>query len=165
MLAALRLDLERAPAPTVDSVTIPLPEEHGIPIADASARSGLPIDTLRYYERIGLIDPPARDGAGRRSYRGEDLDWLTFLLRMRTTGMPIKAVREYAGLRRLSTEASAVRRKQILLDHRRDIQARMAELTACLDVLDYKIDNYEQIERALAATSHHERSAPEEESA
>lgn len=146
-------------------MTNPVTEEHGTRIAEASARSGLSIDTLRYYERIGLIDPPARDGAGRRSYRGEDLDWLTFVLRMRTTGMPIKALREYAGLCRLSTEASAVRRKQILLDHRRDIQARMAELTACLDVLEYKIDNYAQIEQALAAAPHHEQPALEEESA
>ncbi len=134
-------------------MTIPVSEQHGITIAEASARSGLTIDTLRYYERIGLIDPPARDSAGRRSYHEPDLDWLAFLLRMRTTGMPIKALREYAGLRRLSTEASAVRRKQILLDHRRNIQSRMADLSACLEVLEYKISNYEQIERTLAATS------------
>lgn len=127
--------------------------QDGLSIAEASARSGLSIDTLRYYERIGLIDAPARDSAGRRSYQDEDMDWLAFLLRMRTTGMPIKALREYAGLRRVTTEASAVRRKQILLEHRRDIRARMEELTSCLDVLEYKISNYEKVERSLAATS------------
>jgi DNA-binding transcriptional MerR regulator len=127
--------------------------QRGLSIAEASARSGLSIDTLRYYERIGLIDAPARDSAGRRSYQDQDMDWLAFLLRMRTTGMPIRALREYAGLRRITSEASAVRRKQILLDHRRDIRARMDELSACLDVLEYKISNYEQIERSLAATS------------
>lgn len=137
-------------------------EQRGVSIAEASARSGLTIDTLRYYERIGLIDPPSRDAGGRRSYQEQDLDWLAFLLRMRTTGMPIKALREYAGLRKQDTEASAVRRKQILLDHRRDIQERMTELSACLDVLEYKISNYELVERSLAATRHQ---LPEEESA
>lgn len=140
----------------------PTDVQPGVSIAEASARTGLTIDTLRYYERIGLIDPPARDSGGRRSYLEPDLDWLTFLVRMRTTGMPIKALREYAALRRHNTEASAVRRKQILLDHRRDIQGRMVELTACLDVLEYKISNYEQIERSLAAAQHQ---LPEEESA
>jgi DNA-binding transcriptional MerR regulator len=127
--------------------------QHGLSIAEASARSGLSIDTLRYYERIGLIDAPTRDSAGRRSYQEQDMDWLAFLLKMRTTGMPIKALREYAELKRATTEASAVRRKQILLEHRRDIRARMDELTSCLDVLEYKISNYEMVERSLAATS------------
>ena len=138
---------------------------HGLSIAEASARSGLSIDTLRYYERIGLIDAPARDSAGRRSYQEQDMDWLAFLLRMRTTGMPIKALREYAGLRRVTTEASAARRKKILLEHRRDIQARMTDLTSCLEVLEYKISNYEQVERSLAATSPPRHPLLEEESA
>jgi DNA-binding transcriptional MerR regulator len=142
----------------------PAPER--LAIAEASARSGLSIDTLRYYERIGLIDPPERDRAGRRSYRGADLDWLAFLTRMRTTGMPIKALREYAGLRGLDTPASAARRKQILLEHRADVRERLSQLTACLGVLDSKIENYEQVERTLAAVTGRVVAAhPEEESA
>ena len=50
-------------------------------IAQAAQRSGLSIDTLRYYERIGLVDPPARDSGGRRSYSEEDLGWLAFVTR------------------------------------------------------------------------------------
>jgi DNA-binding transcriptional MerR regulator len=68
--------------------------QHGLSVAGASARSGLSIDTLRYYARVGLIDAPARDSAGRRSYQEQDMAWLAFLPRMRTTGMPIKALRE-----------------------------------------------------------------------
>jgi DNA-binding transcriptional MerR regulator len=114
-------------------------------IAEAARRSGLSIDTLRYYERIKLVDPPARDASGRRAYSDEDLSWLEFLTKLRTTGMPIKMMREYASLRRHGT-ASAGRRKAILVEQRRSVAARIAELRSCMDILDYKITNYEQIE-------------------
>ncbi|WP_156754029.1 MerR family transcriptional regulator [Actinokineospora pegani] len=113
-------------------------------IAEAAHRSGLSIDTLRYYERIELIDPPARDSGGRRAYTDEDLAWLGFLTRLRTTGMPIKLMREYARLRHQGA-ATAAPRKRILERHRADVQARLADLRSCLDVLDYKIDNYERM--------------------
>lgn len=114
------------------------------PIAEVSARSGLSIDTLRYYERIGLIDPPARDTGGRRSYSDGDVAWLGFLTKLRTTGMPIRLMREYARLRKLGV-ASAGRRKQILTEHRDSVLEHISELRGCLDVLDYKIANYDEI--------------------
>jgi DNA-binding transcriptional MerR regulator len=113
-------------------------------IAEAARRSGLSIDTLRYYERIKLVDPPARDTAGRRAYSDEDLSWLEFLTRLRTTGMPIKMMREYAQLRHRG-DVSAARRRAILMEQRNSVRARIAELQSCLDVLDYKIDNYDRI--------------------
>jgi DNA-binding transcriptional MerR regulator len=122
-------------------------------IAEVAARSGMSADTLRYYERIGLIDPPARNSAGRRAYRPEDLDWLGFLNRMRDTGIPLRALREYAALRRVRTETTTARRKQILVEYRRDVERRMAKLRNSLDALDYKISNYELVERKLAAVS------------
>ncbi|WP_189059970.1 MerR family transcriptional regulator [Longimycelium tulufanense] len=114
------------------------------PIAQAAEKSGLSTDTLRYYERIGLIDRPARDSNGRRSYSDDDLAWLEFLTKLRTTGMPIRLMREYARLRRAGS-STASRRKQILVEHRQQVLARIAELEACVDVLDYKIDNYERL--------------------
>ncbi|QRP45218.1 MerR family transcriptional regulator [Amycolatopsis sp. FDAARGOS 1241] len=117
-------------------------------IAEAARRSGLSIDTLRYYERIKLLEPPARDAAGRRAYSDDDLTWLGFLTKLRLTGMPIKSMREYAALRRHGV-ASAGRRKAILVEQRQSVADRITELQACLDVLDYKIDNYDQVERKL----------------
>jgi DNA-binding transcriptional MerR regulator len=117
-------------------------------IAEAAHRSGLSIDTLRYYERIQLIDPPARDSGGRRAYTDEDLAWLEFLTRLRTTGMPIRMMREYARLRHQGN-ASATRRKQILIEQRAEVLERIAELNSCLDVLNYKIANYEQCEQSV----------------
>jgi DNA-binding transcriptional MerR regulator len=118
-------------------------------IAEAAQRSGLSIDTLRYYERIELIDPPARDSGGRRVYSDEDLAWLEFLTKLRTTEMPIRLMREYAKLRHDGL-ASTSRRKKILVEHRTDVLARIAELQACLEILNYKITHYEQCERELA---------------
>ncbi|PRY43764.1 MerR family transcriptional regulator [Umezawaea tangerina] len=110
-------------------------------IAQAAEHSGLSIDTLRYYERIGLVDPPARDSGGRRTYSDADLDWLVFLTRLRTTGMPIKMMREYAQLQHVGPVTRGAR-QQILLDHRASVRERIAELESCLGVLDHKIDLY-----------------------
>jgi DNA-binding transcriptional MerR regulator len=125
-------------------------------IAQAAAHSGLSIDTLRYYERIGLVDPPARDSGGRRNYSDADLEWLIFLTKLRTTGMPIKLMREYAHLRHRG-DLTRSARQQILLDHRASVRARIAELQSSLDVLDYKIDLYSRLateeQRAQGATA------------
>ena len=118
--------------------------------AEAAHRSGLSIDTLRYYERIELIDPPARDSGGRRAYNDDDLTWLEFLTRLRTTGMPIRMMREYAKLRHQGL-ASAGRRKQILVEQRAEVLDRITELNKCLEVLNYKIANYELCERDVIA--------------
>jgi DNA-binding transcriptional MerR regulator len=125
---------------------------HGVTyaIAEAAQQSGLSIDTLRYYERIELIDPPARDSGGRRAYSDEDLAWLGFLTKLRTTGMPIRLMREYAKLRHQGL-ATTSRRKKIMIQHRTDVLNRIAELQGCLEVLNYKITNYEQCERDLNA--------------
>ena len=118
-------------------------------IAEVSERSGLTTDTLRYYEKIGLIDPPDRDSGGRRDYSDDDLGWIAFLLRLRSTGMPLRLMKEYADLRRLGTDAgTARRRKDILIEHREEIRLRMAEMQEFLDVLDNKIDNYATIVEA-----------------
>ncbi|MCP2260468.1 DNA-binding transcriptional regulator, MerR family [Streptoalloteichus tenebrarius] len=132
-------------------------------IAQAAERTGLSVDTLRYYERIGLLEPPARDSGGRRVYSDADLTWLDFLTKLRLTGMPIRMMREYAQLRYRGV-MTAGRRKQLLVEHRADVLERIAELRSCLDVLNYKIDNYDQILRDQAAR---ERAAatPEEATA
>ncbi|HET9139203.1 MAG TPA: MerR family transcriptional regulator, partial [Actinophytocola sp.] len=71
---------------------------------------------------------------------------------LRTTGMPIRLMREYAKLRHHGL-ASTGRRKKILIEHRADVLARISDLQACLEVLNYKITNYEQCERDLDTAS------------
>jgi DNA-binding transcriptional MerR regulator len=117
-------------------------------IAQAARQSGLSADTLRYYERIGLVDPPVRDSGGRRNYSDDDLTWLEFLTKLRTTGMPIRLMVEYASLRRGGV-GTAARRRQILQQHQADVRARLADLQSCLKVIDYKVDHYQEMERKL----------------
>lgn len=116
-------------------------------IAETAELTGLTAHTLRYYERIGLLDTVDRGPDGRRRFRTEDLAWLAFLMRLRTTGMPIRDMRAFAELRRKG-DASVPERLDLLTRHRRDVGRRIAELTECLQALDEKIDHYRELEAA-----------------
>jgi DNA-binding transcriptional MerR regulator len=110
-------------------------------IQEAAQRSGLSAHTLRYYERIGLIHAVRRNGAGHREYAEQDLQWLEFLTKLRTTGMPIADMCRYAELRRVGPH-TADERRAMLERHRDRVRARIAELSRDLEVLDYKIEMY-----------------------
>jgi len=94
-----------------------------------------------------VLEPPARNSAGRRTYTDDDIAWLVFLTRLRTTGMPLKVVREYVRLRRLGA-AGVPSMRRILVDQRAALEARMEELRSCMDLLDYKIEKYGRLERS-----------------
>ncbi|MGV8832041.1 MAG: MerR family transcriptional regulator [Devosia sp.] len=110
-------------------------------ISELARRTGLSAHTIRYYERIGLMPVAERDGSGHRSYDERILVWLEFLGHLKTTGMPIREMLEYAQLRAAgaTTEAS---RKSMLTAHRQTVRQRMQTLSDCLDVLDAKIAGY-----------------------
>jgi DNA-binding transcriptional MerR regulator len=116
-----------------------------ITIAEAAERSGLSAHTLRYYERIGLIHPVDRGTNGHRRYGRDDLEWLELLIKLRTTGMPIRQMVEYAELVRQGPRTAA-RRRAMLERHRAEITARMAELEDTAAVLDRKIAMYHEME-------------------
>jgi len=110
--------------------------------AEASARSGLSIDTLRYYEREGILPPVARDGGGRRVYTDGDLSTLDFLKCLRDTGMPIERLRRYGELCR---DASTLRaRVDLLREHADDVDAQLELLRQRRARLDEKIAWYEE---------------------
>jgi len=111
-------------------------------IRDFAKATGLSPDTLRYYEKIGLIAPPRRDSAGHRVYLQAELDWVAFLCRLRETGMSIAAMRRYAALR-AQGDGTLAPRHAMLGAHRAEVAARIAALTANLSVLDSKIATYE----------------------
>ena len=76
-----------------------LDEQTTYSIAEAAERLGLTTDTLRYYERDGLlVETPGRAPSGHRRYTDNDLGWITMITRLRSTGMPIRTVRAYADL-------------------------------------------------------------------
>ena len=110
-------------------------------IGDLAARSGLSAHTPRYYERIGLLPRAFRDGGGQRDYDPSILVWIAFLGRLKTTGMPIREMLRYAGLREQG-DATLGARQSLLEAHRELVRGKIADLSACLTVLDTKIAYY-----------------------
>jgi DNA-binding transcriptional MerR regulator len=111
-------------------------------IAEVSERYGISSDTLRYYERIGLIPPVNRDKSGIRDYNELDVRRVEFIKCMRSAGLPIEVLIEYVGLVQQGDQTIEAR-KEILIEQREQLVARMAEMQKTLDLLDYKIKVYE----------------------
>jgi DNA-binding transcriptional MerR regulator len=112
-------------------------------IADAAKVSGLSAHALRYYERAGLLDPIDRDASGHRRYREEDLERIRFLMKLRSTGMPIREVRRYAELMRQGDDTDA-ERLALLEAHREAVLVRLEETARNLDLIDWKINFYRE---------------------
>jgi DNA-binding transcriptional MerR regulator len=119
---------------------------NGLSVSEAAAFVGLTAHTLRWYEQEGLVAAVDRDSAGRRRYREPDLDWLRLLIRLRTTGMPIREMRRYAELVRRG-DATVGERLRMFLEHRERVVARIAELRRDLAAIDTKIEIYRKRER------------------
>lgn len=112
-------------------------------IQEMATRSGLSVHTLRYYERIGLLDPVTRAENGHRRYASADIERVGFLYRLRATGMSIRAMQQYTAHAR-SGEMTVEMRRELLEVHREVIQARIVELQEHLAVIDAKIIRYQQ---------------------
>lgn len=114
-------------------------------IGDLARVSGLTVDTLRWYEKIGLIPPPLRDRGGRRVYPPEILTWIAFLGRLKATGMSIADMRVYARLR-AAGDATLAERRVLLEHHRHRVADEIATLRENLAALDDKIETYRRLE-------------------
>lgn len=111
-------------------------------IAEVSEHYEITPDTLRYYERIGLIPAVNRSESGIRDYSETDVKRVEFIKCMRRAGLPIEALLEYVSLLQ-EGDSTIDARKAILIDQRSKLVARMAEMQETLDLLDYKIGIYE----------------------
>jgi DNA-binding transcriptional MerR regulator len=111
-------------------------------IAEVSERYGMSSDTLRYYERIGLIQPVNRNVSGIRDYVDVDIRRVEFIKCMRSAGLPIEVLIEYVGLVQQG-DRTIEARKDILIEQRELLAARMKEMQKTLDILDHKIEVYE----------------------
>lgn len=112
--------------------------------AETVERSGFSIETLRYYEREGLLYEIARDSAGRRSYTDRDLAWLQILRCLRDTGMPIAQMRRYAQL--TVDDGSVDERLRLLREHDTTVTEQLAQLRGWQAHLREKIAYYEGLE-------------------
>ncbi len=111
-------------------------------IAEVSERYSISSDTLRYYERIGLIPPVNRNESGIRIYNEIDLTRVEFIKCMRSAGLPIDVLIEYIGLVQQG-DSTIETRKGILKEQRKLLAGRMGEMQKTLELLDYKISVYE----------------------
>ena len=115
----------------------------GVTIGRAAELTGLTADTLRYYERGGLmLQPVGRSSTGHRRYTDGDLEWIRMVTRLRATGMPIRDVSHYAALVR-SGSGNEPDRLDLLLAHRRTVLDQLAEVQGHLAAIDRKIAIYE----------------------
>ncbi|MBC2064831.1 MerR family transcriptional regulator [Listeria welshimeri] len=113
-------------------------------IKEASEKSGVSADTIRYYERIGLIPPVHRNENGVRKFGAEDLRWIQFSRQMRRAGLSIEALIDYLALFR-EGEHTLEARVELLKEQRVDLKNRINIMQEALDRLDFKINNYDTL--------------------
>ena len=117
-------------------------ERIALSIAEAAERTGLTPDTLRYYEKGGLMlrDVP-RGSSGHRQYGEHEMRWIHLITKLRSTGMPIRDVRRYADLVRAG-DGNEQERLDLLRDHRARVLVQLAEVQEHLGAIDRKIGIY-----------------------
>lgn len=113
-------------------------------IREATQLTGVSQDTLRYYEKIGLLAPIRRSESGHRRYTEIDLAWARFLTILRATGMPIRRMLTFVKLER-EGDATIEERKALLEAHREDVARQLEELERSLGAIDAKIAHYRDV--------------------
>ena len=121
-------------------------------IQQVAELSGLSIDTLRYYERIGLLEPIGRAHNGHRRYTQQDLAWIDLLIRLRNTGMPRAQMRRFAELRRQG-DVTLAERRHLLEEHQRSLEQHLRELEQHMAALQQKIARLREREAQRAHSS------------
>lgn len=112
-------------------------------ISEVARKYNLSADTIRYYERIGLIPRINRNASGIRDFTESDCGWVEFIKCMRGAGLPIEALIDYVALFQQG-DMTAQARKAILVEQRDVLAERIQEMQNTLDRLDQKIDHYEE---------------------
>jgi DNA-binding transcriptional MerR regulator len=114
-----------------------------VTITEVSEKFDVSQDTLRYYERIGLLPRVNRNKSRIRDYTEEDCKWVEFIKCMRSAGLPIEVLIEYIGLFQQGDETIEAR-KELFIEQRKQVIKRMEDMRKTLERLDYKIASYEQ---------------------
>ncbi len=122
---------------------IDIPETIGS-IKQAAEFTGLSEDTIRYYEKIGLLPYADRNASGHRTYSKHQLDGMVFLTRLKATGMTLEEMKRFRKLYERG-EASLTQRVSILIEHKNRIQIEIDRLLETQRIIDYKIDNYKEV--------------------
>ncbi|WKV08470.1 MerR family transcriptional regulator [Thermoanaerobacterium sp. CMT5567-10] len=112
-------------------------------IKEVSEKTGISIDNLRYYERRGLIPPVPRTESGIRNYDEMSIQWIEFVMRFKKAGVSLGTIREYIQLA-IKGESTKDARRDLLIKTKAGIEEKMREMQETLDIINYKIDTYDQ---------------------
>lgn len=111
-------------------------------IKEVGEKYGISLDTLRYYERVGMIPAVTRTPGGIRDYQESDLKWVELAGCMRSAGLPVEAIIEYVKLYQ-EGDSTIPARLQLLVEQRENLLEQRRRIDATLDRLNYKIARYE----------------------
>jgi DNA-binding transcriptional MerR regulator len=112
-------------------------------IKEAAEKTGISIDNLRYYERIGLIPEVPRTESGIRDYDEMSIHWIEFAMRFKKAGVSLEAIREYIQLA-MQGESTKETRRDILLEAKAGLEKKSHDINEAMDVINYKIDTYDK---------------------
>ena len=111
-------------------------------ISDVSKKFSISIQTLRYYEREGLIPAIHRDSNGVRDYQKDELYWIHYVQALRNSGVTVASIKKYVGLVQKGSETRE-QRKQILLEQRQALLKKRAQIDDALKHMDIKLESYD----------------------
>lgn len=115
-------------------------------IKELSELSGFSSHTLRYYEKVGLIQNVERDESGIRCYSDQDVNWVQFLTCMKKTNMPVEELKIYADSF-YSNDPDVELRVRVLKDHKERIAKEIEALQEASNYVDHKIEYYENFKK------------------
>ncbi|GCF93069.1 MerR family transcriptional regulator [Enterococcus florum] len=112
-------------------------------IKEVAEMFGLTVDTIRYYERIGVIPPVTRDERGYRVFMKKDLNWVFLVKNLRNAGVSIESLVDFAALSQIHGD-ERLAQKDILRHQLAELDEKLAEMTKTRDLLEYKIETYDE---------------------
>ncbi|URZ16429.1 MerR family transcriptional regulator [Clostridium felsineum] len=112
-------------------------------IKEVAQKTGISVDNLRYYERIGLIPKVPRTESGIRNYDEMSIHWIEFAMRFKKAGVQLEAIHEYIQLA-IEGESTKDARLDILLETKANLEKKMKDIQDTMDVINYKIDTYDK---------------------
>lgn len=112
-------------------------------ISKIAVKMNISTDTLRYYERIGLLPPVPRTNGGIRDYNKHFLEWISMIQELKEMGMSLEMIMEYFSLAKLG-QITAKERKELIKEVRYSLAEKLQILQQRLKLIDYHLKNYNE---------------------
>ncbi|GGE34879.1 MerR family transcriptional regulator [Pullulanibacillus camelliae] len=115
----------------------------GLRISEVAEMTQLSMDTLRYYEKIGLIPIPKKNSRGYKEYTDAELRYITFIINLKRTDMPLASIKAYIDAYNQNEITECY---QLLETHAKDVEKQIAERQSILQTIQYKLDHFKEID-------------------